>query len=993
MPNRNKNSAPATNRFKLSIILATAICVVSAGIFFVLFSQRDEGNTTPITHEYAQDTPVNHNGNIQPEETDTTPTSAEVIIMFDTQYLFVATTGSDRNDGSKENPFATIQQAISVASARRYQGAQTIYIREGMYFQQAIVFDSRHDPTGRDRASGTEPAFLTIRNYPGETAVIDGSLNVVVDQGQHQMIVVRNSDYVKIYGLTIQNNAPTNLGFSTPAAVLVETAGAQGRSQGVQIINNTILGMDGDTFGMPTPVAPGANGSAIQVYGRTQLDENSLRYVLIHGNEIGYSRVGWTENIVIGGNVSDFAITNNFVHNTNNIGINVIGLWGWITNTGTSADARSDWNRARRGIVQGNVVINNIGYSNHASEGCGGASGIYVDGAMDIDIRYNFVSGSSVGISVGTEPPHARWYGQEPVMAENVRIHHNIIANNRQGAVLIGGTFGSWDLDLRNNTMIGRDIVPGASGGVNGVVNINNNWTGREMNRNFHFEDNIIVSFVDYGVDVSVPGHVIHFLNSGWNDSDGDNTRAAYTTFTGNVIYGRLPANNLPDASDALPFTNLQGQNIRATSSPLAGMNFASGIDTGDFTRTQYADGAGADIELIMAAMADARLPLFDIAMADYRGFVNTLPQANAIMRHLSSPAVRGSLDAPIPLSRVGRNIARYFEEQIQSMPATAALPEDSPQRHAARVGILNWAFGYEPDAAGYGGRLSVQQGFFSDEAYRGIISFGYGNEGDIDFSRVAALQSPWTIGSERDGGGNARYPSLRFFVQIPYYNEAAGRTSYIVRGFHTPSWWRGIAEAGAIIEISQMDIIDARRNNPMRRYVCATTGSNENNGTQAHPWATVNHALSQVWHGDTISLRGTFTENVIVPISASGNRNNPTTITNWRGYEATIEGTHGEFAIYMRGVDNITIDGVQTAGTASKIFIGHALERRELRNFQSNMWDVHSLGRDDENRDEIYGMFMLRDIVITNTNAAVEIEESNRYAPFLGLRVDNNLD
>ena len=973
---------------KKAVIIITMVAVCA--LVFVLLSRSTSPADVQDGHnflEHAIDDDITFLDNNEDEVTAMADDLVTIDVTLESSSLYVSPDGSDVNDGSEGSPFYSIQRAVNAATPLRELGTVTIYLREGMYFQQFMVFDSRHDPSGRDRPQGAEPAFLEIRNFPDETAVIDGSLMEVVEQGQHQMIVVRNSDYVRIYGLTIQNNAPINYGFNTPGAVLVETMGtASGGSQGVQIVNNTILGMDGDTFGYPTPSAPGSNGSAIQVLGRSQLEENALRDVLVAGNEVGYCRTGWTESIVFAGNVSDFVIENNFVHNNNNIGINVIGLWGWITGVGDGANARADWNRARRGVVDGNVVINNIGYSNHASEGCGGSSGIYVDGAMDITISNNFVSGSSIGISVGTEPYHARWGSPEPVMARDVRIHNNIIANNRQGAVLLGGTFGAFDLDIRHNTMVGREIIRGASGGVNGVVNINNNSSGREVNRNFHFENNIIISFIDSRVPLSDPGHVIRYLNSGWNDNSADLARAGYLSFRGNVVYGRL-INGSGSIEAALPSSTLMDDNVRAASSPIAGMNFDLGVDSGDFSRTEQANGAGADVEAVKEAMGNARLPLFDIAMADYRAFVSVLPAAAEIRQHLIKPSVRGSLDAPLSLSRVGRNIARYFEREIRNIPESTVLPIDSPQRHESIIGILNWAYGYEPEPiSGYAGRLSVQPGFLTDNAYRGIVSFGYGNEGDIDFGRVAGLDAPWTLGSVKgEPDASSRYPSVRFFVMIPYFNEAAGRTSYIVRGFSTPSWWRGLPEAGAVLAITAEDIHAARMSLPSNRYVCADTGDDENDGAFTRPWKTVSHAVGQLWHGDTLFLRGYFHESVVIPISASGNRGNPTTITNWAGHEATIDGDGTEFAIYMAGVDNIVIRNISLQNSANGVFVGNA-DRSGLRNFQSNWWDMRSIG---PSRDDVYGLGMMRDITILNINSNVVVSDDNPFAPIHGVRID----
>lgn len=956
--------------YKKAAVLFAAVIGISLVLFLLM-------RPSAINNHTQEDDPLmNETYGGEVAEAPQRPTGP---ISFGHTELFVSPTGHDMNDGTQDAPFATIQRAIFISNSLRSEGSVTIYLRQGMYFQQAMVYNSFYDPFGRDRPEGCDPAFLTIRNFPGEVAVIDGSLNNAIDGGSPQMIIVHNSDYVRIYGLVIQNNAPLNHGFAPPAAVMVETAaGLNGRSQGVEVVNNTILGMDGDTFGLPTTAAPGANGSAIQIYGRSQTDARALRNVLVEGNEIGYGRVGWTENIVVAGNVSDFVIRHNFVHNNNNIGINVIGLWGWVTGTGTTENARSYWNRTRRGLIEGNVVVNNIGYGNHAYEGDGGASGIYVDGANGIIIRYNFVSGSSVGVSVGTEPPHARWYGAQPVMAENVQVYHNILANNRQGAVLMGGTFGSWDLDVRYNTMIARDMIRGASGSVNAVVNINNNASAREMNRNFFFGHNILVSFVDAGVTPVDAGHAIRTLTSGWNDNDAGPTRTAYLTFEGNIIYGRMIGG--PSVEAALPHSNLLDGNQRVTSSPLAGMNFAEGTDTGDFTRTAYAHGAGADIARIQAAMAGARLPLFDIAMADYRGFVAVLPAAAEIMQYLSRPANRGSLAQPLPLASVGRNIARHFEDIVRDMPVSDNIPEDSPLRTHTMVGILNWAFGYDVhEASGYGGRLTVQSGFHTDNAYRGIVSFGYGNEGDINFTRIAAMTRPWTLGSVRGTPHiNSRYPGVRFFVRIPFYNEAAGRTSYIVRGFSTPHWHRDLPEAAAIVAIAQMDIIDAQRDNPNRRFVCADTGNDANDGSANAPFATINHGLRQLWHGDTLYISGTFYEEIIIPAAASGNRDHPTIIAPRVGQQATIRGN-----VTFEGADNFTIRNVPVEN--GRIFINPA-DRRMLRNFQPNWWDTRGLGTVAENT---FGVGMMRDITLLGTGAEVVVGEFTPYAPLLNLRVE----
>ena len=71
---------------------------------------------------------------------------------------YVAPNGSDSNNGSITSPFATINKAVSMASA-----GDTIYLRGGTYHQTVYV--------GK---SGTENAPIVVAGYPDEIAIIDG---------------------------------------------------------------------------------------------------------------------------------------------------------------------------------------------------------------------------------------------------------------------------------------------------------------------------------------------------------------------------------------------------------------------------------------------------------------------------------------------------------------------------------------------------------------------------------------------------------------------------------------------------------------------------------------------------------------------------------------------------------------------------------------------------------------------------------------------------
>ncbi|WP_139958280.1 T9SS type A sorting domain-containing protein [Flavicella sediminum] len=81
-------------------------------------------------------------------------------INIKAQELYVSTTGSDSNDGSKEKPLATL---IGARDKARTTGAKTIYIRGGRYnFDSTCVLDA-------------QDSGVTFTGYNDERVIFDGS--------------------------------------------------------------------------------------------------------------------------------------------------------------------------------------------------------------------------------------------------------------------------------------------------------------------------------------------------------------------------------------------------------------------------------------------------------------------------------------------------------------------------------------------------------------------------------------------------------------------------------------------------------------------------------------------------------------------------------------------------------------------------------------------------------------------------------------------------
>lgn len=93
--------------------------------------------------------------------------------------LYVATGGSDSNDGSEGAPFATVQKAKDtirsmISSNSLPEGGVVVYLRGGTYY-----IENGMDFTAAD--SGREGSMITYTAYPGEEVTISGQIPLQKD--------------------------------------------------------------------------------------------------------------------------------------------------------------------------------------------------------------------------------------------------------------------------------------------------------------------------------------------------------------------------------------------------------------------------------------------------------------------------------------------------------------------------------------------------------------------------------------------------------------------------------------------------------------------------------------------------------------------------------------------------------------------------------------------------------------------------------------------
>jgi hypothetical protein len=330
---------------------------------------------------------------------------------------WVAPDGDDTGPGTRDEPWATLQHA-----ADSVRPGATVYVRGGVYQQRLAA------PT-----SGAPGRPIVFAAAPGERAVLDGS-SLEVPADQNAMITIDSGSYIQIRGFEITGYRSAVTGH-VPIGILVT-----GPSDHVRLEDNFVHDM-GTTF-------QGRNGGdahGIAVFGTDSA--HPIEEVEIVDNELANLELGSSEALVVNGNVKDFLIEGNRVHDTNNIGIDVIGF------EGTASDPTVD--QARDGVVRGNTVWNVDSYGNPAYGRDRSADGIYVDGGRDVLIEGNTIHDVNIGIELASE--HA---GRS---TRNVTVRNNLVYDSTAIGIAIGGydrrRGSTEDCLIVNNTVVHTDGV------------------------------------------------------------------------------------------------------------------------------------------------------------------------------------------------------------------------------------------------------------------------------------------------------------------------------------------------------------------------------------------------------------------------------------------------------------------------------------------------------------------------------------------------------
>ena len=340
--------------------------------------------------------------------------------------FYVSTSGSDSNQGTQAAPWHTVQHAADTARA-----GSIVNVRGGVYEELVDIKTSGNASDG----------FITIRSYPGETAVLDATH--FTPSGRQGILTIHNQSYVRIEGLEIRNFRTAEHRLA-PLGISVMGSGSH-----IELLKNNVHHIE-QTF--PDRDAPGSggNGFGIAVYGTEA--KTPITDLIIDGNEVHHLKTGSSESLVVNGNVTNFRITHNMVHDNNNIGIDVIGF------EHTAPDPAVD--QARDGVVSGNLVYNITSRGNPAYRNEENSDGIYVDGGTRILIEQNVMHDVDFGIELASE--------HRDRATSYITARNNLIYHSHTAAVSIGGYAperGHTDhCTIVNNTLYDNDTSGTGSG-------------------------------------------------------------------------------------------------------------------------------------------------------------------------------------------------------------------------------------------------------------------------------------------------------------------------------------------------------------------------------------------------------------------------------------------------------------------------------------------------------------------------------------------------
>ena len=393
--------------------------------------------------------------------------------------------------------FTSVQTGVTAANA-----GDTVLVKAGIYNEVVSFAKSGSELSG----------YITLMGESG--AILDGT-------GKGEVgITISGKNYIRVIGMEVQQF----IGSGTPMGISVD-----GSSGYLEIKNNKVHHIENAT----------GNAHGIAFYGN---NATAISNILVDGNEIRNCKLGQSESMVLNGNVTNFTVSNNTVHDNDNIGIDFIGFEGTCPT--------SSLDQARDGICINNTVYNISSKTNPTYGGEQSADGIYVDGGKNIVIEKNRVYNCDIGIELASE--------HKGKNTQDITVRNNFISGSFQADIMAGG------YDAKRGNAVNITIVNNTTyQGTGGELALQFNCTDITVKNNIFYaksnqaylqnwgSNNLNVTVnnnIYYGESTSSPGDWVdtgakfvnpQLINGGTNMHIGSTSPAINTGIDlGNTING-----------------------------------------------------------------------------------------------------------------------------------------------------------------------------------------------------------------------------------------------------------------------------------------------------------------------------------------------------------------------------------------------------------------------------------------------------------------------
>lgn len=338
--------------------------------------------------------------------------------------IYVATTGSDSNAGTSGSPYATINKALSVATA-----GSVIQVAAGTYSESSAYAWFTTTACLSFVSNGTSGQPIILRAASGASVKVDGSTTKAG-------IYLRSHDYIYIAGLEVQNCYLCGIG------AMGEYNDAYGRyiaadcSNYVVIENCYIHDVLGET---------GSNTAAIHGWGTSDWVVRNNRIDNMTG--AGASGHGWESYATRNAKIYNNTITvpgraiyfkDHFVADIDGTPVDESEVWNnWLKSTAQSAISSNIRGTGER--KSGNHYWHNnicIGAANNAAVEANNTSTLNNEVAQNVRVENNIVDG---GANSGTKGVFICGFNNATIRGNiivrcNIQLETQLIANDLTGS-------------------------------------------------------------------------------------------------------------------------------------------------------------------------------------------------------------------------------------------------------------------------------------------------------------------------------------------------------------------------------------------------------------------------------------------------------------------------------------------------------------------------------------------------------------------------------